>query len=82
MDVARPLPRVPPLGEGNHAMKLSYSLIEAAELVGCSPAMLRKAIKSADLPAFTMSPGVNAKQFVRHDDLVAYIDYCRDRNAA
>lgn len=63
-------------------MKLSYSLIEAAEMVGCSPAMLRKAIKANDLPAFTLSPGVNAKQYVRHDDLVAFIDHCRDQNAA
>jgi len=62
--------------------KLSYSLNEAAALVGCSAAALRKAIKSNDLPAFTLSPGVNAKQYVRHDDLVAYIDFCRDTNAA
>lgn len=63
-------------------MKLSYSLIEAAEMVGCSPAMLRKAIKANDLPAFTMSPGVNAKQYVRHEHLLSYIDFCENQNAA
>lgn len=63
-------------------MKLSYSLIEAAEMVGCKPSSLRKAIRSHELPAFTLSPGANAKQYVRHDDLVAYIDFCRDQNAA
>ena len=62
--------------------KISYSIKEAAALVGCSPAALRNAIKAHDLPAFTLSQGVNAKQYVRHDDLVAYIDYCRNRNAA
>ena len=63
-------------------MKISYSLREAADVVGCSPSMLNKAVKANDLPAFTLSPGPNAKRYVRHDDLVAFIDHCRDQTAA
>lgn len=62
--------------------KISYSIKEAATLVGCSPTVLRNAIKAHELAAFTLTSGVNAKQYVRHDDLVSYIDDCRNRNAA
>lgn len=62
--------------------KLSYSVQEAAEMVGCSSRTLHLLIAAHELPAFTMSDKPRAKRYIRHDDLVAYIDHCRNTNAA
>lgn len=61
--------------------KLSYSVQDAADMIGCSPAMVDQIIASNNLPAFTMSDKPRAKRFIRHDDLVAYINF-RAENAA
>lgn len=63
--------------------KLSYSVQEAAEVVGCSARTLHALIADHELPAFTMSKNkAKAKRYIRHSDLVAYIDHCAESNAA
>lgn len=62
--------------------KLAYSVVEAAEMIGCSSRTIHMLIASHDLPAFTLNDKPKAKRFIRHDDLVAYVDHCRNQNAA
>ena len=62
--------------------KLSYSVQEAAKVIGCSPGTVHALIASNDLPAFTLSDKPRAKRYVRHSDLAAYIDHCAESRAA
>lgn len=55
--------------------KLSYSVPEAADMIGCSARTLHTLIASHEIPFFTTSDKDKAKRYVRHDDLVAYIDH-------
>ena len=62
--------------EGTTAMtKLSYSVQEAAEALGCSAGTIHALIDAEDLPYFTMSKKPRAKRYVRHVDLEAYINF-------
>lgn len=62
--------------------KLAYSVHEAADMIGCSPRTIHTLITNHDLAAFTMTDKPKAKRYIRHDDLVAYVDHCRDTKAA
>ena len=62
--------------------KLSYSVQEAAEMIGCSPRTVHMLISNHELPAFTLSDKPRSKRYISHADLVAYIEFCRDTNAA
>lgn len=81
--MASPTAKGQPTPEGTTLMtKLSYSVKEAAQMIGCSPERIRSLIASHELPAFTLSDKPKAKRYISHADLVAYIDFCRDTNAA
>lgn len=78
----RPLPRAQPATKGTTVTKLAYSVQEAADMIGCSPRTIHTLITNHDLAAFTMTDKPKAKRYIRHDDLVAYVDHCRDTKAA
>lgn len=68
--------------EGTTAMtKLSYSVQEAAQVIGCSAGTVHALIDAEDLPYFTMSEKPRAKRYVRHVDLEAYINFRANRAA-
>lgn len=61
--------------------KISYSVQEAAAMIGCSPRTVYMLIADNELPAFTLSDKPKAKRYIRHGDLVGYINFRAD-NAA
>lgn len=68
--------------------KLAYSVKSAAEMLDCSPRHINYLIAANLLPAFTMGPNTEGgasgrgKRWIRHADLMSYLDDCADNQAA